>query len=82
MIDSITTHIMEYPVNRMKSAWRFADGDANALFYDLTLKVVCLDDPCSVANCGHQARCLVKNNTASCECKDGFLGNAYERYVQ
>ena len=43
---------------RMKSAWRFADGDKNALFYDLSLKVVCLDDPCSVANCGHQAQCI------------------------
>ena len=87
---------------RLKSVWRYADGDlkvntlkiiskvnANnnsfqALVYDNSLKAVCLEDPCSVAHCGHQADCVVneeegKGVAAVCQCKDGFYGNPYER---
>ncbi len=44
---------------RMKSMWRFADGDLNALVYDVSMQVVCLHDECSVANCGHRAKCVI-----------------------
>ena len=80
---------------RLKSLWRFADGDLNALVYDVSLQVVCLEDPCSVANCGHQAECVqekiplqpngANNGTAlyesntRCVCNPGYEGNAYER---
>lgn len=43
----------------LKSLWRYADGDLNALVYDSTLKATCLSDPCSIATCGHQARCVL-----------------------
>jgi len=43
---------------RLRSTWRFADGDLRALVYDDGLRVVCLSDACSVANCGHQAVCV------------------------
>ena len=79
--------------------WRYADGDLNALVYDVSLRVACMSDPCSVAKCGHQASChftpkspdlsflfglnrtLPKDERpkASCECKDGFVGNPYDR---
>ena len=64
---------------RLKSTWRFADGDLKALVYDDTLKVVCLEDACSVANCGHQAYCTKTGNNTVCECKPDFFGNPYER---
>ena len=38
----------------LKSLWRYADGDLNALVYDTTLKAACMSDPCSLAQCGHQ----------------------------
>ena len=62
-----------------------------ALVYDTSLKAVCLEDPCSVAHCGHQAECVVdddeqegqeqeqKDKVAVCQCKQGFYGNPYER---
>jgi hypothetical protein len=43
----------------LKSLWRYADGDLNALVYDVTLRAACMIDPCSVAHCGHQARCIL-----------------------
>ncbi|TRY80119.1 hypothetical protein TCAL_14827 [Tigriopus californicus] len=64
---------------RMKSLWRFADGDLNALVYDVSLQVVCLKDPCSVANCGQQAQCQLDGNTTSCICNEGYYGNPYVR---
>lgn len=64
---------------RMKSLWRFADGDLNALVYDVSLQVVCLEDPCSVANCGQQAQCQQEGNTTSCVCNDGYYGDPYVR---
>ena len=42
----------------LKSLWRYADGDLNALVYDTSLRTVCMNDVCSVARCGHQV-CLV-----------------------
>ena len=38
----------------LKSLWRYADGDLNALVYDTSLRAVCMSDVCSVARCGHQ----------------------------
>ena len=38
----------------LKSLWRYADGDLNALIYDTSLRALCTSDPCSVAHCGHQ----------------------------
>ena len=38
----------------LKSLWRYADGDLNALVYDTSLRTVCMNDVCSVARCGHQ----------------------------
>ncbi len=38
----------------LKSMWRYADGDLNALVYDISLRAACMSDPCSVAHCGHQ----------------------------
>ena len=38
----------------LKSMWRYADGDLNALVYDVSLRAACMSDPCSVAHCGHQ----------------------------
>ncbi len=77
---------------RMKSTWRFADGNLAALVYDLSLKVVCLDDPCSMAHCGHQARCVQEevpvvngegdgtlSNVTKCDCNPGFYGDPYDR---
>ena len=42
----------------LKSMWRYADGDLNALIYDVSLRVACMTDPCSVVKCGHQASCF------------------------
>ena len=75
----------------MRSTWRFADGNLAALVYDLSLKVVCLDDPCSMAHCGQQARCIQaetateaggggsSGNVTKCECNPGFYGDPYAR---
>ncbi len=72
----------------LKSLWRYADGDLNALVYDTTLKTICMSDPCSIAQCGHQARCVLlqpeegSNSTelkASCECREGYKGDPYTR---
>ena len=42
----------------LKSLWRYADGDLNALVYDTSLRAVCMSDVCSVARCGHQVSTL------------------------
>ena len=63
----------------MKSLWRFADGDLNALVYDISLQIVCLEDSCSVANCGQRAKCVSEGNSTGCQCEEGFFGNPYER---
>ena len=64
----------------LKSLWRYADGELNALVYDVTLQIVCLTEPCSVANCGFQASCVEENNQTQCQCNRGYIGNPYERY--
>ena len=43
----------------LKSLWRYADGDLNALVYDTSLRAVCMNDVCSVARCGHQVSKIV-----------------------
>ena len=46
----------------LKSLWRYADGDLNALVYDTSLRTVCMNDVCSVARCGHQVCLFLPQN--------------------
>ena len=59
--------------------WQYGDSAVGGWVYDQSLSVTCPDNPCSVLKCGFRAECVREQTGASCQCKEGFVGDPYSR---
>ena len=61
-----------------KTSWQYADPNRPGWKWvdDISAKFTCEKDPCSVADCGFNAICVVMGDRATCECDKGYSGNS------
>ena len=64
----------------VSTVWQYGDSEVGGWVYDQSLTVTCPSNPCSVLKCGFRAECVREGEgDASCQCKEGFVGDPYSR---